>query len=107
MSYLYLFGTIYFESIGIALLYRSQGFVLSWFLISAIVSINIGIMCFALALKNMDMTIANSLWAGASILMVAIIGYFVFEERYNPIQYFFVFLVAVGLIGLNLSGMQK
>jgi multidrug transporter EmrE-like cation transporter len=107
MSYLFLAGTIFFESLGIALLNRSEGLNLPRFLFSGIIFLNIGMFCFALALKDMDMTIANTTWAGASILTVALIGYYVFDERYDPIQYFCIFLVTVGLVGLNLSGLQK
>ena len=107
MSYLFLFGTIVFESLGIALLNRAEGFGLPKYLISGIISLDAGMLCFALALKEIDMTIANTIWAGASILMVAIIGYFAFNERYHVIQYFCMFLVLVGLIGLNLSGLSK
>ena len=76
MSYLYLLGTILFESIGVALLNKSDGFSNGKYLFAGLLFFNIGMIAFAMALKGMDMTIANTTWAGASILIVDILGYF-------------------------------
>jgi multidrug transporter EmrE-like cation transporter len=107
MSYLYLFGTILFESIGVTLLNKSDGFSNWKYLGSGLLFFNAGMIAFAMALKGMDMTIANTTWAGASILIVAIIGYFIFDERYQFMQYLYIGLVLIGLVGLNASGVSK
>jgi small multidrug resistance pump len=107
MSYLFLLCTILFESIGVALLNKSNGLSHWQYLISGLFFFNAGMIFFSMALKTMDMTIANTTWAGASILIVAMIGYFMFEERYQLSQYLYIGLVLIGLIGLNASGVSK
>lgn len=107
MSYLYLLGTILFESIGVALLNKSDGFSNWKYLVAGLFFFNTGMIAFAMALKDMDMTIANTTWAGASILIVAILGYVIFDERYHFMQYLYICLVLIGLVGLNASGVSK
>ena len=107
MSYLYLLGTIVFESIGVTFLNKANGFVDGKFLFAGLLFFNIGMLSFAMALKNMDVTIANTTWAGASILIVAVIGYFIFNERYQVVQYLYIAFVLIGLIGLNATGISK
>jgi len=107
MSYLFLLGTILFESIGVALLNKSDGFSNWNYLIAGLFFFNAGMVFFAMALKDMDMTIANTTWAGASILIVAIMGYTIFNERYHFTQYLYICFVLIGLLGLNASGVSK
>jgi small multidrug resistance pump len=107
MSYLYLLGTILFESMGVALLNKSDGFNNWKYLLAGLILFNIGMVSFAMALKNLDMTIANTTWAGVSILVVAIVGYVFFDERYHFSQYLYIALVMIGLVGLNFSGIGK
>lgn len=107
MSYLYLLGTIFFESIGVALLNKSNGFNNWKYLLAGLIMFNFGMVAFAMALKTIDMTIANTTWAGASILIVAILGYLIFDERYHFTQYLYIGFVIIGLVGLNLSGINK
>jgi small multidrug resistance pump len=107
MSYLFLLGTIFFESIGVALLNKSDGFSNWKYLMAGLLFFNAGMVSFAMALKGMDMTIANTTWAGASILIVAIMGYIIFDERYHFTQYLYIGFVVVGLVGLNATGVSK
>lgn len=107
MSYLFLLGTIVFETIGVSLLNKSDG-ISNWkYLAAGLIFFNAGMITFAMALKNMDLTIANTTWAGASILIVAVVGYAVFEERYHFSQYIYILFVLIGLVGLNASGISK
>ena len=107
MSYLYLVGTIFFESIGVALLNKSDGFNNWKYLLAGLLFFNTGMISFAMALKDIDMTIANTTWAGTSILVVAILGYMIFDERYHLSQYLYICFVIIGLVGLNFSGINK
>lgn len=107
MAYAYLAGTILFETIGVTLLNKAGGLTHLKFLILGLLSFNLGMVLFAMCLKSMDMTIANTTWAGLSILLVAIVGYFHFDEKYTLVQYAFISLVLVGLVGLNMTGISK
>jgi len=107
VPYLYLICTILLESGGIALLNKADGLAHPKFLVGGLVLLNLGMVAFAQALRTLDMTIANTTWAGSSILLVAILGFVWFGERYSPVQYSLIGLVLVGLVGLNLSGISR
>lgn len=107
VSYFYLFCTIVLESIGVALLNKSDGLRHWQYLLGGLLFFNIAMVAFAMALKGMNMTIANTTWAGAGILIVAVLGYWLFHERYQVMQYVYIGFVLIGIIGLNVSGFGK
>lgn len=107
MAYVYLACTIIFESLGVALLNKANGLSHLSYLLLGLLALNLGMLTFSMALKTIDMTIANTIWAGLSILLVAVIGYFHFDERYTISQYLYISLVLGGLVGLNLTGVSK
>ena len=99
---LYLILTIIFESLAITLMKLANGtankyalgvggffYVLSFFTITK-------------ALKYLPMGWINAVWAGASAVIVFIVGYLFFEEQATFWKIFFVSCIVVGLIGLNL-----
>ncbi|MEN9352906.1 MAG: hypothetical protein RL318_231, partial [Fibrobacterota bacterium] len=89
-AWLYLVGTIAMESTGIALLNKAGGFSKPQWLALGLLFLNLGMLSFSMALKTLDMTIANTTWAGLSILLVAAIGFIGFGERYSLVQYSFI-----------------
>ncbi|MFI3137675.1 MAG: SMR family transporter [Methylococcaceae bacterium] len=90
-----------------ALLNKADGLTHLNYLLTGLLLLNLGMLTFSLSLKSLDMTIANTTWAGLSILVVAVIGYFHFDEKYTLVQYLFISWVLFGLIGLNLTGINK
>ena len=58
---------------------------------------------FTLALKGMDVSIAYAVWAGLGTALITIIGILWFREPVNSVKMISLFIVVVGLIGLNLS----
>ncbi|MDD5755048.1 MAG: SMR family transporter [Methylococcales bacterium] len=107
IEYLYLFLTIVFDSLGIAFLNKADGLIHLKYLLLGLALLNLGLICLSLALKTMDMTIANTTFAGLSSLLVALIGYFYFGEKYTLFQYICVTSVLFGVAGLNMTGLAK
>jgi small multidrug resistance pump len=105
--YLFLALTILFDSLGIGLLNKADGTANLKFLLPGLALVNLGLVALSYALKYLDVTIANTTFAGMSSVLVAGIGYYFFDERYTLFQYCCLALVLFGLVGLNLTGVSK
>jgi len=58
---------------------------------------------FARSLKYEGMAITNVLWIAFSIIVVTIVGYFLFKEEISVIQFVGIAVIMVGLILINLK----
>lgn len=58
---------------------------------------------FTLALKGIDVSIAYAIWAGLGTALITVVGIFWFREPVNFLKMISLFVVVVGVIGLNLS----
>lgn len=55
------------------------------------------------ALKHVPASLAYAVWTGLVLTFASFIDRFYFGDKANPWQYFFVGLIAVGIIGLKIS----
>ena len=60
-------------------------------------------MCVGMAMKNMDLGIAYSMWTGMGAVFTMIVGYFLYHEKVDRIKIGLVFLILVGVVGLHIS----
>jgi small multidrug resistance pump len=107
IGYIYLIITIIFDSVGIAFLNKANGFDSPKYLFLGLLLLNLGLVSLSFTLKTVDMTIANTTFAGVSSALVAIIGYAYFGERFTVFQYLCIASILFGLVGLNYSGISK
>lgn len=103
MGYLFLVLTIISESAAVISMKLSEGFTNRVAAGVAILTYLLSFIFLTLALKYMPVGLANALWAGASTVLVAILGIFIFKEQLTAVQLIFLFLIVVGLIGLNMT----
>jgi small multidrug resistance pump len=101
MGYVYLLLTILTETAAVLFMKASDGFQLKTSSILAVLSYMLSFVFLTLALKRLPVGTANAIWAGASTLLVAILGVFLFKESLNTRQMFFLGLIVIGLIGLQ------
>ena len=57
---------------------------------------------FAKALRYEGMAIANVLWISISVILVTIMGYFIFKENISVTQFIGMGIILAGLITINL-----
>ncbi len=107
LAYVYLTLTIFLDAFGIALLNKANGVANPRFLLLGLLLVNGALVALSLALRDMDVTIANATFAGASSILTALLGYAWFGERYTAFQYGCLALILFGLVGLNLTGGRK
>jgi multidrug transporter EmrE-like cation transporter len=101
VSYIFLLLTILSETTAVVFMKLSNGFQQKYYALFAIISYAASFIFLTLALKQLPAGIANAIWAGASTLLVAIAGIYVFNEKLNWIQIVSMLFIIAGLIGLN------
>ena len=101
MGYLYLLLTILTETAAVLFMKSSDGFQQKTSSIIAVMAYMLSFVFLTLALKRLPVGTANAIWAGASTLLVAILGVIIFKESVNSRQMFFLGLIIIGLIGLQ------
>lgn len=105
--YIYVMLTIIFESIGFYFLNNANWVENKKNLIIWLLFFNLTTLSFSMALKTIDLTLANVLWASCSLIVAALIWYFAFWEHYTWLQYFIIFIIILCIIWLNLSWIRK
>lgn len=104
MGQLFLVLTIIFESAAVIFMKLSNGFQYKFHAAVAVVAYLLSFIFLTLALKQLQAGVANAIWAGASILLVAILGIFIFKEQLNTMQWICLVLIVAGIAGLHIAG---
>ncbi|MBE6520812.1 MAG: multidrug efflux SMR transporter [Thermoplasmata archaeon] len=60
-------------------------------------------MCVGMAMKDMDLGMAYSMWTGMGAVFTMIVGYLLYHEKVGRIKVALVFVILVGVVGLHLS----
>ncbi|MBV2192560.1 MAG: multidrug efflux SMR transporter [Azonexus sp.] len=103
MHWLYLFAAIAFEISGTTCMKLSEGFTRLWPSVGIFVFYVSSITCLTLAVKVIDISIAYAIWSAVGIAIIATIGVVVFHEAISPARAFFLLVIIVGVVGLQLS----
>jgi len=103
MSWAFLCLAILFEVAGTVSMKISKG--LTQWLPSLLIFFFYGLSfgAFALALKEINLSIAYTLWAGIGTVLICIVGVFWFTETLGPLKIISIALILIGVIGINLS----
>jgi small multidrug resistance pump len=101
--YLRLAGVVVFEALAVLLMEKSNAFADLKSSLLALVTYWLTFYCLTMALKYVPTGIANAMRAWASTVLVAVIAYFYLGEALTPFQWICLWVVALGLVGLNLG----
>jgi multidrug transporter EmrE-like cation transporter len=104
MGYLFLLLTIVTESTAVIFMKLSHGFENKWQGSLAIAAYILSFVFLTLALKQLPAGTANAIWAGASTVLVALVGAFFLKEQVSTMQWLCISLIVIGIIGLNVTG---
>jgi multidrug transporter EmrE-like cation transporter len=103
MGYFFLILTIVFESTAVIFMKLSNGFQHKLQAAIAVTAYILSFVFLTYSLKQLPAGLANAVWAGASTVLVAVLGILIFKEYLSVLQLVFLFLIVIGLIGLNFS----
>lgn len=59
--------------------------------------------CLNFALGYLQVSVVYAVWSGAGIVLIAVFGYFVFQEKLSLTSLLWIGVIVAGVIGLNIS----
>ena len=83
----FLVGTVVADAVGVALLGKAQGFGRPAPLVAGVLALLLGFVLFSYATRTIPASLANAVWAGASIVLVVVLGRFFLRESLSLGQY--------------------
>jgi small multidrug resistance pump len=104
LAWTYLAAAIATEVIGTVFLRFTDGFTRPGPSILVLITFAGSLWLTALALRQLEVSLAYAVWAGVGTAAVAVIGMTMLGESVNAIKLASIVLVISGVIGLNLSG---
>jgi small multidrug resistance pump len=102
MKWMYLFIAILAEVVGTSALKAAEGFT-KW-LPSLIVVVGYGVAFYFLSvsLKSIPMGIGYAIWSGVGIVLISLIGYFVYKQALDWPAVIGIALILVGVLIIQL-----
>lgn len=101
-AYTLLIAAVFMETIGTSALQASQQFTKLWPSVIVAVAYAISFYLLALTLKYLPVGITYAIWSGFGIVFIAIIGYFVFNQKLDMPAVFGMSLIIVGILVIHL-----
>jgi small multidrug resistance pump len=104
LAWTYLAAAIATEVVGTVFLRFTDGFTRPGPSILVLITFAGSLWLTALALRQLEVSLAYAVWAGVGTAAVAVIGMTMLGESVNALKLASIVLVISGVIGLNLSG---
>jgi small multidrug resistance pump len=103
-AFLLLAVAIVIEVGATALLPRAEGFTNPGWAAAVLVSYGISIWMLTVVVKQMPVSVAYAIWAGAGTALVAMFGLVFLGEHLTWIKAASLAMIVAGVVGLNLAG---
>jgi multidrug transporter EmrE-like cation transporter len=91
------------EVFGVSFLKMSDGFNKPVWGSLSIASYIVCFICMAPILKVLPVSVIYAIWSGVGIAVITLISVFIFKQSLDTLQVFFIALIAVGAIGLQVT----
>lgn len=89
------------EIFGTSMLKLSQGFSKPLPSVGVIVGFGVAFYCLSLALKHIPLGMTYAIWSGVGLVLTAMIGIIVFNEKIDMWGVFGIGLIVAGVVVLN------
>jgi small multidrug resistance pump len=106
-SWFYLTAAIFLEVAGTISMKLSEGFTKIIPSILIFIFYGLSFSAFSIALKRIEVSIAYAIWAGVGSALITIIGVVYFKESFSFIKIASIALIIIGVVGLNISGLER
>jgi small multidrug resistance pump len=103
MHWILLAAAIVFEISGTTCMKLSEGFTKPLPTVGIFVFYVASISCLTLAVRVIDISVAYAIWSAVGVAVIATIGVLVFGEQLTFQRVFFLVLILVGVVGLQMS----
>jgi small multidrug resistance pump len=94
------------EVVGTTFLKYSDGFSRLWPSVGVVAGYGLSFVLLAQALKSMEMSFVYAVWSGAGTALITLIGITILGESFNLVKLGGIALIVVGVVALNLSGVE-
>jgi multidrug transporter EmrE-like cation transporter len=98
----FLFVTVVADVTGVVLLGNAHGVERPGPLVAGVLALVLGFVMFSFATRTIPAGVANAVWAGASIVLVVLLGHVFLRETLSSAQYACLGLILAGTVGLYL-----
>ena len=102
-AWMFLGLAITFEVCGTLMLKLSDGFEKWQWGAGSLLAYAASFWMLAPAVKVIPVGVAYAIWSGCGIVAISIIGLFAFDERLGAMQFAFIAMILIGVVGLNLT----
>jgi multidrug transporter EmrE-like cation transporter len=100
----FLVVTVVADVTGVVLLGAARGLERPGLLLAGLLLLLAGFVMFSFATRTIPAGLANAVWAGASIVLVVLLGRIFLSETISAPQYVCLGLILVGTLGIYLLG---
>ena len=100
----FLVATVVADVIGVVLLGAAHGMERPGLLLTGVLALLFGFVMFSYATRTIPAGLANAVWAGASIVLVVLLGRIFLSETISAAQYVCLGLILTGTLGIYLLG---
>lgn len=101
MTWLALGSAIMFEVVGTSLLQASQQFTKPWATAGMAACYAMAFYLLSLALKSIPVGLAYAIWSGLGVVLISLIGMFVFKQKLDLPAVIGLVLIVGGVIVIN------
>lgn len=102
ITYAALVVAIIFEVVGTTLLKQSEQFTRLWPTVGSLAAYGVAFYLLSIALKTLPVGIAYAIWSGLGIVLVSVIGVFVFKQSLDWPAIVGLGLIIAGIAVVNL-----
>lgn len=102
MHWIYLLGAITFEIVATSALKASDGFTRIGPTTIVVLGYVTAFYCLSLALRAIPMGIAYALWSGVGIVVISLVGRFVYRQSLDMAALIGIGLIVAGTLVINL-----
>jgi small multidrug resistance pump len=103
MSYFYLVLAIVAEVIGTSALKAAEGFTRPWPSLAVVVGYGVAFYFLSLALKTIPVGIAYAVWSGMGVVLITLIGWWVFKQTLDAAAMLGIGLIVAGVVVIQLA----
>ncbi len=100
-NWLFLLLAIVSEVIATSALKSSEGFSRLWPSVVVVIGYGIAFYCLALTLKVIPMGVVYAIWSGIGIVLITLVGWFLFDQKLDLPALLGIGLIAAGVVVMN------
>ena len=100
-NWLFLFVSIVSEVVATSALKSSEGFSRFWPSVIVVIGYSIAFYCLALTLRVIPMGVVYAIWSGIGVVLITLVGWFLFEQKLDLPAVLGIGLVAAGVVVMN------